>query len=251
MSRSIDKGLRGSSFGLVVISPDFIRKPWPEYELRGLVAREISEDKVIIPIWHAVNRDQVLAFSPPLADKIAINTIGLEAGDVAIHILRAVRPDIYLKHPRADLERIASGQALHDLQREIEHTRVELEETKEKLSEYQCPYCGAQLSVRIDAPADPLEKHWDLREIYECGYQCFGGYTERPCPSDPRFPKFEDYELKFRHNPREDHLRWECQAWPKTDMARRLSLPIGYGRTKEEAEGFVRKRYNDCVKRVA
>ena len=57
LSRSIDKGLAGSQFGLVVISPHFIAKPWPEYELRGLVSREIREDRVILPIWLGVTRD--------------------------------------------------------------------------------------------------------------------------------------------------------------------------------------------------
>src|SRR3989304_3141486 len=65
LSRSIDRGLAGSKLGLVVISPHFIAKPWPEYELRGLVAREVSEDRVILPVWHGVARAQVLAFSPP------------------------------------------------------------------------------------------------------------------------------------------------------------------------------------------
>src|SRR5262245_16145823 len=50
LSRSIDYGLANSSHGLVVISPALIRKPWPEYELRGLVAREIGEDRIILPV---------------------------------------------------------------------------------------------------------------------------------------------------------------------------------------------------------
>jgi len=37
LSRSIDRGLADSRFGVVVLSPSFILKPWPEYELRGLV----------------------------------------------------------------------------------------------------------------------------------------------------------------------------------------------------------------------
>src|SRR3990172_5888270 len=73
LSRSIDKGLADSRFGVVVISPHFIKKPWPEYELRGLVSREIDEDRVILPIWHGVTRKQVVAFSPPLADNVALN----------------------------------------------------------------------------------------------------------------------------------------------------------------------------------
>src|SRR6266852_746536 len=95
LSRSIDKGLASSKYGLVVISPNFIRKPWPEYELRGLVSREIEEDRVILPIWHGVTRKQVLEFSPSLADKVALKTADVEAQDVAIQLLREIRPDLY------------------------------------------------------------------------------------------------------------------------------------------------------------
>jgi hypothetical protein len=56
LSRSIDKGLAGSNFGLVIISRNFITKSWPEYELRGLVSREIHEDRIILPIWHGITR---------------------------------------------------------------------------------------------------------------------------------------------------------------------------------------------------
>jgi hypothetical protein len=243
LSRSIDKGLAGSRFGLVIITPHFLRKPWPEYELRGLVAREIEEDKVILPIWHGVTRRQVVEFSPSLADKVALKTEGLSAQDAAIQLLREVRPDLYAKHPRAELERIASGAALRDLQKEFDQTKKTLEETREELAEYLCPYCGAPLSSRISAPADPGEDNWDIREEFECGYQVFGGYIESPCPSDPRFPKFEDYELKFFEVPKEPRWPWQCYAIGKNDMARRLRLQPGHGATRKEAEQELRENY--------
>jgi len=52
LSKAIDKGLADSQFGLVVLSPSFLKKGWPDYELRGLLAREIGSRKVILPIWH-------------------------------------------------------------------------------------------------------------------------------------------------------------------------------------------------------
>jgi len=158
LSRSIDKGLAGSVFGIVVISPSFIVKPWPEYELRGLVAREIHEDRVILPIWHGVTRDKILDFSPSLADKVAINTAGLDAGDVAIQVLREVRPDLYAKHPRGELERIANGEALSELQEEIERIRDELNATQEELSEYRCPHCNATLKIGSKTDSGSLRK---------------------------------------------------------------------------------------------
>jgi hypothetical protein len=243
ISRSIDKGLAASAYGIVVLSPAFIGKPWPEYELRGLVSREIGEDKVILPIWHGVSRQEVLKFSPPLADKLAIDTSRIGSQDVAIQILRVVRPDLYSRHPRVQLERLASGQAIQDLQSEIERMREELEATREELSEFQCPYCQAPLAERVNAPLDSSQKHWDLSEIYACGYQSFGGQIGSPCPSDPRFPKLEEYELQFHHNPREPRLKWQCLAHPKTINARRLSLSHSLGDTKEEAESGIRDEY--------
>jgi len=244
LSRSIDRGLVGSRFGLVVVSQAFLRKPWPDYELRGLVAREIGEDRVILPIWHGVSRQQVIEFSPPLADKVALDTRELTAQDVAIRLLREVRPDHYALHPRAELERRASGTALRELQKEIERTREELDAVQGELAEYRCPTCGASLESRLNAPADPEEKHWDVRETFVCGYQHFGGFIERPCPKDPRFPQFEDYDLQFREMPNEKYLKWQCYAIGKTEMARHITLPPGYGRTREEAEKFVHDAYD-------
>lgn len=74
LRKKIDEGLVKSRFGIVIISPSFIMKRWPEYELNGMVAKEMNGHKVILPIWHKVTKDEVLRFSPSLADKIAMNT---------------------------------------------------------------------------------------------------------------------------------------------------------------------------------
>lgn len=74
LRRSIDYGLSKSRFGLVVLSPDFLRKEWPQKELDGLVAREDGSAKVILPVWHNVTQADIAAYSPPLADKLAAPT---------------------------------------------------------------------------------------------------------------------------------------------------------------------------------
>lgn len=82
LRRSIDHGLSESRFGVVILSPDFFRKKWPQNELDGMVAG----DKPIIPVWHNVDQSDVKKFSPILSDKVAISTtIGLEqvAGRIA------------------------------------------------------------------------------------------------------------------------------------------------------------------------
>jgi len=74
LRKKIDAGLALSKFGIVIISPYFVKKNWPEYELNGMVAREMNGHKVILPIWHKITKDEVLEFSPTLADKLALNT---------------------------------------------------------------------------------------------------------------------------------------------------------------------------------
>jgi hypothetical protein len=74
LRRSIDKGLSNSRFGIVVLSPSFFAKNWPQYELDGLVARESNGVKVILPLWHKVTKQEVMKYSPSLADKVALDT---------------------------------------------------------------------------------------------------------------------------------------------------------------------------------
>lgn len=70
----IDRGLARSKFGVVVFSPSFFAKNWPQYELNGMVAREMNGEKVILPIWHRVTKNEVIEFSPSLADRVALNS---------------------------------------------------------------------------------------------------------------------------------------------------------------------------------
>jgi hypothetical protein len=136
-----------------------------------------------------------------------------------------------------------------DLKAEKRGPLADLKEAREELSAYRCPYCAAPLALRISAPADREEKYWDTRESFECGFRRFCGFVECPCPADPRFPKFEDYDLHFFENPKEPQFKWQCHASGKTDMARKLELTVGLGRTKEEAENQVRERYDRCSSR--
>ena len=74
LRRKIDKGLANSRFGIVVISKDFIKKGWTNYELDGIITKSISGEQIILPIWHNITKKEVIDFSPSLADKLARNT---------------------------------------------------------------------------------------------------------------------------------------------------------------------------------
>jgi len=90
LRRSIDNGLINSRFGVVIISPNFIKKSWTLYELDSLVAREITAGKVILPIWHRVSKNDVQEFSPKLSDKVALHTSILTIEEIALNIALVV-----------------------------------------------------------------------------------------------------------------------------------------------------------------
>lgn len=74
LRQKIDEGLAKSKFGIVVLSPAFFAKHWPQQELNGLAAKEVAGVKVILPVWHRVTRADVAAQSPILADRLAVST---------------------------------------------------------------------------------------------------------------------------------------------------------------------------------
>ncbi len=91
LRRSIDHGLTRSKFGLVVLSSAFFSKNWTQYELNGLVSREMEGAKVILPIWHKVTKDDVLHYSPTLVDKVAISSAQTEIREIARKVAHAIR----------------------------------------------------------------------------------------------------------------------------------------------------------------
>lgn len=74
LRKSIDLGLVKSRFGIVILSASFCSKNWTQYELDSMVAKEMNGHKMILPIWHKITKDEVINFSPALADKVALNT---------------------------------------------------------------------------------------------------------------------------------------------------------------------------------
>ena len=61
----------------MVLSRSFFARNWPQYELDGLTAKQIMGEKVILPIWHEIDRDGIAEHSPPLADMLAFTTSGM------------------------------------------------------------------------------------------------------------------------------------------------------------------------------
>jgi len=92
LGESIDRGLSQSRFGIVVFSDAFFQKSWPRYELEGLLNREMTHGKTILPIWHRISAGDVAHYSPSLANKMAVSTDrGLDY--VVSKIMEVVTPE--------------------------------------------------------------------------------------------------------------------------------------------------------------
>ncbi|MBD3305678.1 TIR domain-containing protein, partial [candidate division KSB3 bacterium] len=75
LSRAIRRGQRQSKYALLVLSPNyFANERWAERELDGFIAREIHAGQVLIPLWHRVTYQEVVAVFPDIADKFAIQS---------------------------------------------------------------------------------------------------------------------------------------------------------------------------------
>jgi transcriptional regulator with XRE-family HTH domain len=101
--------------------------------------------------------------------------------------------------------------------------------------DFTCPHCGSRITEQTAVP----HEYGDAElEIFACGYT--RGWKRRPCPSDPRFPNFDDYDLCLQQD---GDGMWCCSARGRTPAAQAVWLQIGRGRSEEEAKSQVLESY--------
>lgn len=89
----IDEALKTSQYGIVILSQMFFSKDWPRLELDGLLSIQTSSHrKVILPVWHRIDKAQIAQYSPVLAGRLATKSSdGIDK--VVRDLLRVLRPD--------------------------------------------------------------------------------------------------------------------------------------------------------------
>ena len=95
LRRKIDNGVARSRFGVVIISPSFFAKSWPQYELDGLVTKAVTGEQVLLPLWHNVTKSEVIEHSPSLADKVARSTSQFTIDEIAAEIADVIKSDLH------------------------------------------------------------------------------------------------------------------------------------------------------------
>ncbi len=91
LNERINDGLSRSRYGVVVISPAFFRKQWTKLEMNGFVARQTTGERVILPIWHRITKNEVIEHAPPLADIVALNSSTQSIEEIVGEIVERVR----------------------------------------------------------------------------------------------------------------------------------------------------------------
>lgn len=88
MTREIDKGLRNSRIGIVLVTPALLKS----IENEGIAEKELAvllNSRRVVPVTHGVTFDQLYDVSPMLASHAGLNTADSSLDDVAAKIAAA------------------------------------------------------------------------------------------------------------------------------------------------------------------
>lgn len=168
LQRSIDRGLAECDFGVVVLSNAFFSKRWPQQELSGLFARESYRDqKIVLPIWHQIEAEEIRIFSPLIADRVAVSTNkGLQV--VIGEILRSIQVN-----PPKGLPEQNSELKSESVARPVQYLGLvrQMAVTPESRD---CPSCPrghlSVISSHTRAAEGTFTRHFQILRCNDCGY---------------------------------------------------------------------------------
>ncbi len=73
IEKTIENGLHRSRYGIVILSPTYLAKNWTIREFYTLLAKEIEEHKVILPVLYNITPDELKSRDLLMADRFAVN----------------------------------------------------------------------------------------------------------------------------------------------------------------------------------
>ena len=56
------------------------------------MTRAVSGEQILLPIWHEITKQELLEYSPSLADKVARGTGAHTVDEIAAEIIAVIRP---------------------------------------------------------------------------------------------------------------------------------------------------------------
>jgi formylglycine-generating enzyme required for sulfatase activity len=176
LRRSIDRGLANSRYGIVILSPHFFAKEWPQIELDGLLQRESNGDKVVLPVWHEIGFESIRDYSPTLADRLGIaSSQGLP--QVVAGLMRGMHLDpetgnsLAIASPvHLDLVLIQADEFLMGSDRSLDPAADdnEMPQHRENVREFSIgkyPVTNAQYAAFVAATRHMAPGHWKAGKL--------------------------------------------------------------------------------------
>lgn len=93
---SMDEGLKKARYGIVILSPNYIAEDryWTKAEMDALFQLESATGrKILLPVWHRLTKEDVMAFSPLIASRNALNTATMSIAEIAIQVAKIIRTE--------------------------------------------------------------------------------------------------------------------------------------------------------------
>jgi hypothetical protein len=156
LRQSIDKGLAQARYGVIVLSKAFFQKQWPQWELDGLLQRQLDGRKVILPVWHQVKAAGVRRYSLSLANLKGVTTDG-GLGPVIDQILDAVTPYASTRQ-RSSRSKSAASAAAHPSSSPV----TRLFKPIRRIEPYHLQYASALQSNSDASVQSVLRKHPEM-----------------------------------------------------------------------------------------
>jgi hypothetical protein len=154
-------------------------------------------------------------------------------GAIWVENERGVLIDIPVNFGSEPLDITAALSAVHLAK--IEELEEALRVANKDWARRHCPDCDSEIVQMGDV--DHAEDHCIVSyETYACGLVLADGFEESPCHYGPRWPKIEEFDFVTTPSGR----GFRCTVVGKTERAKRIHLPVAYGKTKEEAELIAR-----------
>ena len=121
---SIETALSQAPFGIVILSPSYMSKKWPNRELDGLFSLETKDRKVILPVLHNIRLDELTQNLPMMSDRICVSTdkgLDIVADQIATAVQKTTTSRPEWQPPEAVLSgyrrRMLSAASVRDLKR--------------------------------------------------------------------------------------------------------------------------------------
>ncbi len=96
----LNNGIAASRFGILVLSKHYFGKRWTTFELDTLEYLSITEDRMLIPIWHNISETELRAYRPSLANLLAWDTASSSIKQIANEI-HAIIVTLYMREQAA------------------------------------------------------------------------------------------------------------------------------------------------------